>query len=258
MVYLFLTLLEGTLVYRIWKASSFAQKLFLLLTFSLYLQMGLIYFVWTSAPEWLGTSLLGWILAGQVFFSSDFLIRKWRLSRDAARRLKDLKRQRGPYHELIQAAHLLSQSALGALILIERKTPLDSWRKKGICVDAKLAKETLFSIFSPPGALHDGAAMIQNDRIAAAGIIVPLTQNPSISKELGTRHRAALGFSEVSDGLCMVISEETGSISFADRGTLYYDIPWEKIPEHLEKALRFKLPRRKKSQPVREFSRAKN
>lgn len=123
-------------------------------------------------------------------------------------------------NETISACEDMSRSRTGALIIFEREIKLDDTIKTGTTVNADLNAELLKNIFFPNTPLHDGAVIIREGRIAAAGCILPNSSNPNISKELGTRHRAGIGMSEVSDAVVIVVSEETGSISVAVDGML--------------------------------------
>jgi len=123
-------------------------------------------------------------------------------------------------NEAISACEDMSRSRTGALIIFEREIKLDDTLKTGTTVNADLNAELLKNIFFPNTPLHDGAVIIRDGRIAAAGCILPNSSNPNISKELGTRHRAGIGMSEVSDAVVIVVSEETGSISVAVDGML--------------------------------------
>lgn len=123
-------------------------------------------------------------------------------------------------NETISACEDMSRSRTGALIIFEREIKLDDTLKTGTTVNADLNSELLKNIFFPNTPLHDGAVIIRDGRIAAAGCILPNSSNPNISKELGTRHRAGIGMSEVSDAVVIVVSEETGSISVAVDGML--------------------------------------
>jgi len=122
------------------------------------------------------------------------------------------------YDEIVLAATTLSTEKIGALIVIERNVGLRNFIDAGVQVDAKLSYDLLVTIFSPTTPLHDGAVIIQRDRIAAASVFLPLTKNPSVSRELGTRHRAAIGITEGTDAVSVVVSEETGLITFVDSG----------------------------------------
>ncbi len=236
--------LAAVLVYKSLKPSENTTRFYFLLFFLLYanLMAGLLFR--TGSPKALTLCGLTLIPAGlMVFYGEIFreLVQKW--SRPSA--LQELKQRKGVWHEVVMACQLISEARMGALLILQRQKNLDNWAGKGIRLDAKVSRELLVSIFTPPGALHDGAAIIQPEKILSAAVIVPLSKNPNLSKELGTRHRAAVGFSEVSDALCVVISEETGAISLADRGKLFYDVPFEKLSGVLERALRFKLDRAK-------------
>ena len=138
-------------------------------------------------------------------------------------RIPVLRRQRGQlgetiYDEIVLAATTLSSEKIGALIVVERKIGLRNLIDAGVPLDAKLSYDLLVTIFNPTTPLHDGAVIIQNERIAAASVFLPLTKNPSISRELGTRHRAAIGVTEGSDAVSVVVSEETGLITFVESG----------------------------------------
>jgi diadenylate cyclase len=122
--------------------------------------------------------------------------------------------------ELVVAAGTLSARKIGAIIVIERQIGLRNYIEGGIPVDAVVTYDLLASIFNPASPLHDGAVIVQNDRIAAAACFLPLSVNPRVSRDLGTRHRAALGLTEENDAIAIVVSEQTGSISIAMDGDL--------------------------------------
>lgn len=136
-------------------------------------------------------------------------------------------------HETVKACEILSGEKTGALIAFEKTDPLGEYQKNGTVLDAKVTSELLRNIFFTKAALHDGAVMIRQERIAAAGCVLPLTHNRDISSDLGTRHRAAIGLSEVSDAVVVVVSEETGTISVAVGGMLKRHL----APQTLEKLL---------------------
>ncbi len=122
--------------------------------------------------------------------------------------------------EVCRSVSSMSETKTGALIVFERRTLLGSIIETGTSVDALATEELIGTIFFPKTPLHDGAAIIRADRVAAAGCILPLTKNNALSKELGTRHRAAIGMSEESDAVVVIVSEETGLISVAKNGRL--------------------------------------
>ena len=124
------------------------------------------------------------------------------------------------YDEIVLAATTLSTEKIGALIVIERNVGLRNFIDAGVQLDSKISYDLLVTIFNPSTPLHDGAVVIQRERIASASVFLPLTKNPSISRELGTRHRAAIGITEGTDAVTVIVSEETGLISFVENGTL--------------------------------------
>ncbi|MBS4538272.1 diadenylate cyclase CdaA [Clostridium sp. D2Q-11] len=128
--------------------------------------------------------------------------------------------------EIVEASASLSRQKIGGLIVFERETGLGEVVETGSVINGTVSSGLLINIFIPNTPLHDGAVIIRDDRIRAAGCVLPLSESMNINKELGTRHRAALGISEKSDALAIVVSEETGAISIADRGKLsrYVDI----------------------------------
>jgi uncharacterized protein (TIGR00159 family) len=122
--------------------------------------------------------------------------------------------------EIVKSAVALGASRVGALIVIERRTGLQETIDVGTTLDARVSKDLIVSIFTPPSPLHDGAIIVQKGRIAAAGCFLPLSSNPSIGRELGTRHRAALGVTEETDAVVIAVSEETGSVSLVVGGQI--------------------------------------
>lgn len=135
--------------------------------------------------------------------------------------------------EIVQACERLVRSKMGAIIALERQVSLDEYADTGTRLQARVAADILVSIFLPYGPLHDGAVLIAGDTIMAGGVILPLTQYPVANKSLGTRHRAALGLSEESDALVVVVSEESAHISLAYRGTLEQGVSAERLREAL-------------------------
>jgi diadenylate cyclase len=139
--------------------------------------------------------------------------------------------------EVVLAVARMSQNKVGALIVVERKIGLRTFVESGVNLDAAVSRDLLCSIFYPGGALHDGAVIIQGDRITAAACFLPLTTNPLLLSELGTRHRAALGISEESDCIAVVVSEETGRVSVAAFGEIEMDVPLERVEQLLSERL---------------------
>lgn len=126
--------------------------------------------------------------------------------------------------EIVKASVMLANKRLGALIVLEREVGLAEYLEAGNPLDAKVTKELILSIFLPSSPLHDGALIIQHGRITAAGCFLPLTTNPNVSKTLGTRHRAAIGLTEESDAVVIVVSEEEGKISLVRDGRITRDV----------------------------------
>jgi diadenylate cyclase len=124
------------------------------------------------------------------------------------------------YDEIILAVTTLASNQTGALIVIERDIGLKTYIESGIALDAALSYDLLVTIFNPSVPLHDGAVIVQNGRVAAAACFLPLTVKPRLSKELGTRHRAAIGVTEETDAVAIIVSEETAAISFAHDGEM--------------------------------------
>ncbi len=135
--------------------------------------------------------------------------------------------------ETVKACEIMSRERTGVLIVFERSSSLEDYQKTGIVIDARVSSELLRNIFFTKASLHDGAVIIRNERIAAAGCVLPLTENRNISSDLGTRHRAGIGMSEVSDAVVVIVSEETGTISVAISGMLKRHL----APQTLEKLL---------------------
>ena len=136
-------------------------------------------------------------------------------------------------NEIVRAAYEMGKVKTGALIVIERETPLQEIERTGIMVDGIVTSQLLINIFEHNTPLHDGAVVVRGNRVTAATCYLPLSDNLSISKDLGTRHRAALGISESTDSLTVVVSEETGRVTLAEHGTLRRITD----PEELKKAL---------------------
>jgi uncharacterized protein (TIGR00159 family) len=120
---------------------------------------------------------------------------------------------------IARGAQQLAERRFGALLVIERSTPLGEYASKGVALDALLSSELLLNIFWPNSPLHDGAVIIHGDRVVAAGVVLPLSQSPTV-EHMGTRHRAGIGITEISDAIAVVVSEETGTISLANAGRM--------------------------------------
>ena len=164
-----------------------------------------------------------------------------------------MKKQRGQfggsvYDEIVLAVTTLASEKTGALIVIERKVGLRNFIDAGVQLDARISYDLLVSIFNPSTPLHDGAVVIQNERIAAASVFLPLTKNPSISRELGTRHRAAIGITEGSDAISLVVSEETGLITYVEAGEIRRNLDTTQLRKTLLDAMEVPLVQTKREQ----------
>lgn len=149
--------------------------------------------------------------------------------------------------EIVKTVNHLSRRRIGALIVFERETGLSDYIESGIPMGSQITSELLINIFIPNTPLHDGAVIIRQNQIMAAGCYLPLSENPFISKELGTRHRAAIGMSEISDAISVVVSEETGQISLAINGQIVRDIKEESLISKLFEGLTMKNKEKNKS-----------
>jgi diadenylate cyclase len=160
---------------------------------------------------------------------------------DLGRRISFL---RGPvsgseaYDDIVLAANLFQQQQTGALIVIERDIGLRTYVESGVPMDARLSYDLLATIFRPSAPLHDGAVIVQKNRIAAAACFLPLSMNPVLSTQLGTRHRAGIGITEETDAIAVIVSEETGAISLALGGKIERELGLEQLRERLSSELR--------------------
>lgn len=148
------------------------------------------------------------------------------------------------YDELVEAVDRLSRAKIGAIIAVEREVGLEEYAETGTRIQARVSADIIVSIFAPYGPLHDGAVLIVGDTIIAAGVILPLTQFPVADRSLGTRHRAALGLSEETDALVIVVSEETAQVSLAHRGRLERNVGPDRLREALAGLEAGRLPAR--------------
>jgi diadenylate cyclase len=159
----------------------------------------------------------------------------------SAGRSRFVKEQYGEIPQLIEelalAADALTKKKIGALIVIEGEMDVDAFIEVGTEIDAKVTCELITSIFLPYSPIHDGAVIIQRGKLTKAGCFLPLTRNPLISKELGTRHRAAIGLAERTDAIVVVVSEETGKVSVAADGRMTYDVNHELFCKTLKRLL---------------------
>ncbi|MBO0863274.1 MAG: diadenylate cyclase CdaA [Chloracidobacterium sp.] len=212
--------------------------------------LGLIGFLY-ELSSWLGLSTVQWVLRNAVLYLGFAVIVLFQHEIRAA--LTHLgsnihipgaggERSRNPfgqewYDEIVLASTTLASEKTGALMVFERDVGLKTYIESGIRLDAKVNYDLLVTIFNTHTPLHDGAVVISNNRVAAACCFLPLTQNPLISRELGTRHRAAIGVTEDSDAFVVVVSEETGVISFAKEGRLKRNLDGPKLRSLIQQAM---------------------
>jgi diadenylate cyclase len=192
--------------------------------------------------NWLLSALLPYtVFALIVVFSAEIrqalagLGRRLLLSRGRAR-------EADVYDDIVLAANLFSQNQTGALMVIEREIGLRTYVESGVPLDARLSYDLLATMFRPSAPLHDGAVIVQKDRIAAAACFLPLSMNPVLSTQLGTRHRAGIGVTEETDAIAVIVSEETGAISLAVGGKIERDLSVEQLRERLGELLRRYVP----------------
>ncbi|HEY3306918.1 MAG TPA: diadenylate cyclase CdaA [Desulfuromonadaceae bacterium] len=205
----------------------------------------LIFFICFYFSMFSGFSSTTWLLRN--IFSSSLLILAIIFQGDIRRAFLSLGRQQSEPHirdeitetidELIKAVSEMALKRIGALIVLVRQHPIDHLIQVGTEIDAKVTCELLNSIFLPYSPIHDGAVIIHKGKLTKAGCLLPLSHNPDIAKSFGTRHRAALGLSEVADALMIVVSEETGKISLVHDGKINYDVDSSELSRNLRKSL---------------------
>jgi diadenylate cyclase len=201
--------------------------------------------------NWLVRNMIGYVVfAGIVLFQSDIRRALAHFGRAPFfRYLAKAESGEESIEELVVASSLLSSERIGAIIAIERQVGLRNYIEGGIPLDAVLTYDLLVSIFQPSSPLHDGAVIVQEDRVAAAACFLPLTVNPKLSKELGSRHRAAIGLTEENDAVAIVVSEETGIISLVADGQIERGLAGDALRARLQSLV---LQRRSRSSPARD------
>ena len=229
-VYAVLKLVRGT------RAAPMAAGIaFILLLYALAVnrQLATLEFILRGGLIYIGVAII-------VLFQSE--IRQALISFGNSMRMPFTRRHRGQfgegiYDEIVLAATTLASTKTGALIVIERNVGLKNVTDGGVKLEAELSYDLLVTIFNPTTPLHDGAVVIRRHRIAAAACFLPLTLNPRLSKDLGTRHRAAIGITEDSDAVAVVVSEETGLISFVEGGQIRRGLDATKLRASIFQAL---------------------
>ena len=189
--------------------------------------------------SWLIRNMLAYVvIAAIILFQSDIRRALSHLgSAPFFRYFSRAERAAETIEEVITAAGLLSKQKVGALIVVEREIGLLNYVESGIPLDAEVSYDLLTTVFQPQTPLHDGAVIISEDRIAAAACFLPLTVRPGLDRDLGTRHRAAIGLTEESDALAIVVSEERGEISLAVRGGIHRRLSTEDLRVRLQAAI---------------------
>jgi len=238
-VYVVLKLLRGT---RAVPTVVGMVILALLYWLALSQELSTLEFVLRYAVVYLGIAII-------VLFQSE--IRQALIYFANRLRFPILKRQRGQfggsvYDEIVLAVTTLASEKTGALIVIERNVGLRNFIDAGVQLDAKLSYDLLVAIFNPATPLHDGAVIIQSERLAAASVFLPLTKNPSVSREMGTRHRAAIGITEGTDAISIVASEETGLVTFVSGGNAIRNIDTATLRKLLLDAMEIPLVEQKR------------
>ena len=142
--------------------------------------------------------------------------------------------------EIATAVENLARNRVGALITIEKDIPLTAYMESGVLIDARVSSDLIEAIFTPVNPLHDGGLIVQNGRIAAAGCLFPLTQIKDLSRMYGTRHRAAMGLSEITDAIVVIVSEERGDVSLVYKGKLYRDLSQDDVKIRIKEIIKHK------------------
>jgi diadenylate cyclase len=193
--------------------------------------------------DWLITTLFPYaIFALIVVFGAEIRHALARLGRRLSTARGGVFDGTDSYEDIVLAADHFTQTGTGALIVIEREIGLRTFIESGVPLDANLSYDLLITIFRPSAPLHDGAVIVQKGRIAAAACFLPLSMNPVLSTQFGTRHRAAIGITEETDAISVVVSEETAAISIAVGGSIERDITVEYLRERLSELLRRYVP----------------
>lgn len=173
------------------------------------------------------------VIAALIVFQPELRSALARLGQSRMLRFFNKMEESAVVEELVEGVERLARAKIGAIIAIQRDVGLDEYAETGTRIYARVSADIIVSIFAPFGPLHDGAVLVSGDTLIAAGVILPLTQFPVADRSLGTRHRAAIGLSEETDALVIVVSEETSQVSIARRGRLERNVS----PERLRAAL---------------------
>lgn len=190
--------------------------------------------------EWLVTSVKTvWLVAFVIVFQPEIRRVLTELGTNKfVRFFVRYEKKSGIIEDIVDASNRLRERGIGGLICMERETGLKEYAETGTRLDAKVTPDLITTIFTPNSTLHDGAIIISNGKIASAGCILPVSRNPELKPELGMRHRAAIGITEETDALCIVVSEETRTVSIAVAGKLLRNLDATPFKRNLESMLR--------------------
>ncbi len=220
----------------------------------IFLVAFLVQILGMQGMSWLIQSITTvWVVAFVIIFQPE--LRRLLIQLGQTKLLRALIKERGTstLEEVVKAAEILSQKRYGGLIVLQRETGIQGIIETGVAVRADVTADLIVSIFFPRTPLHDGAVVIRGDIIEAARCILPLTENPDVGSQMGTRHRAALGASEDSDAVIIVVSEESGRISVAHEGKfLGRDFSGERLKQQLQNLLLRKLEAKDASEEVQD------
>ena len=231
-IYQFLVLVKGTRAYQM------LVGVFVLVVAFYLARLGDL-----RTVNWLVSTLLPYaIFALIVVFASEIRQALAKVGRKVTFAGSSRQARESSYDDIVLAANLFAQEQTGALMVIEREIGLRTYIESGVPLDARLSYHLLATIFRPSAPLHDGAAIIQKDRVAAAACFLPLSMNPLISTQLGTRHRAGIGITEETDAVAVIVSEETGAISLAVAGQIERELTADQLRERLSDLVHRYLP----------------
>lgn len=233
LVFEILKLLRGTRAVQILYGILFFTFLYVV---SGYFQLQTVQVVVRNAVLYLGIAIIV-VFQAEIRTALAHFGKNFRLPSLGFRSNRDSKSNKEFYDEIILAATSLASEKIGALVIVERNVGLQDHINRGVKLDSVTSYDLLVTIFNPNTPLHDGAVIIRNNRLAAASCFLPLTLNPRLAKELGTRHRAAIGITEENDSIAIVVSEETGVISFVERGQIIRNLDSAKLRAMLIRAL---------------------
>ncbi|HET6267360.1 MAG TPA: diadenylate cyclase CdaA [Acidobacteriota bacterium] len=229
-------------------------QLFLIIrgTGAVQVGLGIVFLILTYfLSQWLQLRTLHWILERIlpylvliiiILFQHEIRKAVTVLGQTPFVRLFTSRLDKHPLDEITLAATAMASKRVGAIIVLEREVGLKNYTEGGVMIDAKVSYDLLMSIFNPASPLHDGAVIIQGDRIRAAACFLPLTLNPYLARELGSRHRAAIGLTEETDAVAIVVSEETGKISLVYNESFFSDLDGPELKKRISEYISYGPP----------------